>query len=183
MLNQILLFAAEDPAKTEKGAAVLGIDPLAIALQAGTFLILFFIIRKFAFDTIVANLKERHETIAEGLKNAEDIEAQKVELERKNEKALADARKEADDVIARAHEEAGALVADAQTRANAQAEDIVGKAKAQAEAEADKVRKELKGEMLGLISEATETVLDEKMTDSKDQKLIQNALKQGANSQ
>ena len=181
MLNQLVQFAAEAE-KSEKGAAVLGIDPLAIVLQATTFLILFIIIRKFAFDKSVANLKERQDTINEGLKNAEDIEVQKAELERKNEKALADARKEADEVIAKAHEEAGALVADAQTRANEQADDIVSKAKAQAEAEADKVRKELKGEMLGLISEATETVLDEKMTDAKDQKLIENALKQGANS-
>ncbi len=182
MLNQILLFAAEDAEKTEKGAAVLGIDPLAIALQAGTFLILFVIIRKFAFDKIVANLKDRQDTIAEGLKNAEDIEIQKAELEKKNEKAFAEARKEADAVIAKSHEEAGSIVSEAQAKANQQAEDIVAKAKAQAEAEAEKVRKELKGEMLGLISEATETVLDEKMTDSKDQKLIENALKQGASS-
>ena len=180
MLNQLVQFAAGE-AESEKGAAVLGIEPLAIVLQATTFLILFLIIRKFALDKIVQNLKDRRETIEEGLKNAEDIEVQKAELEAKNEKTLADARKEADGVIAKSHEEAGAIVAEAQARANEQAEDIVSKAKAQAEAEAEKVRKELKGEMLGLIADATETVLDEKMTDSKDQKIIENALKQGVN--
>ncbi len=167
---------------SETGAAVLGIDPLAIALQAGTFLILFIIIQKFALSKIVHNLSERRKTIEEGLKNAEDIEVQKAEVERKNEDALRAARKEAEDVIAKGHEEAGAIVADAQDRANRQAEDIVEKAKQQAFVEADKVRKALKSEMLGLVADATESVLDEKMTDSKDQQLIEKALKQGAQS-
>ena len=175
MLNNLVQFAAEAE-KSEKGAAVLGIDPLAIVLQATTFLILFVIIRKFALDKIVQNLKDRRDTIEEGLKNAEDIEVQKAELEAKNEKALSDARKEADEVIAKSHEEAGAIVAEAQARANKQADDIVEKAKAQANAEADKVRTELKSEMLTMVAEATETVIDEKMTDSKDQQLIKKAL-------
>ena len=182
MLQQIINFAATESAeKSETGAAVLGIDPLAIALQAGTFLILFIIIRKFALAKIVQNLADRRETIEEGLKNAEDIEIQKAELEKKNEKALAAARVEADEIIGKSHEEAGSIVSEAQARANQQAEDIVAKAKAQAEAEADKVRKELKSEMLSLVSEATEAVIDEKMTSAKDQELIKNALKQGAN--
>ena len=167
---------------SETGAAVLGIDPLAIALQAGTFLVLFVIIRKFALAKIVDTLESRRTTIEEGLKNAEDIEVQKAELEKKNEKALADARSEADGIIGKSHEEAGAIVAEAQARASEQAQDIVAKAKAQAEAEAEKVRLQLKSEMLGLVSEATETVLEEKMTDAKDQQLIERALKQGASS-
>ena len=168
--------------ESESGAAVLGIDPLAIALQAGTFLILFVIIRKFALAKIVANLDERRETISEGLKNAEDIEIQKAEVIKKNEQALTDARKKADGIIDKSHEEAGTIIAEAQARASQQGEEIVAKAKAQAEAEADKVRKELKSEMLGLITEATEVILDEKMTDAKDQKIISNALQQGASS-
>ncbi len=174
--------AADSHGADETGAAVLGIDPLAIALQAGTFLILFIIIKKFALEKIVHNLEERRNAIDEGLKNAEDIELQKAELERQNEKALADARKHADEIIGKSHEEAGSIVADAQARANKQADDIVEKAKSQAENEANKVRGELKSEMLGLISEATETVLDEKMTGAKDQQLIEKALNQGANS-
>lgn len=179
MLQSLTTFAAE---KSESGAAVLGIDPIAIALQAGTFLILFFIIKRFALDKIVKNLEDRRVTIDEGLKNAEAIELRQAELERENEAALAQARKEAEGIIGRSHEEAGSIVTEAQERANQQAADIVAKAKAQAETEAQKVRLELKREMLDVVAMATETVLQEKMTTAKDKELIESALSQGAKS-
>lgn len=186
MLYNLIQFAATESAEgseaAKSGAAVLGIDPLAIVLQATTFLILFVVIRKVALSKIVQNLADRRETIEEGLQNAELMERQREELEKESAQALTAARKEADDIIGRGHEEAGAIVSDAQARAVKQAEEIVAKAKAQAEAEAEKVRRELKGEMLGLIADATEIVLDEKMTDAKDKQLIENAMARGVNS-
>lgn len=166
----------EESHGSETGAAVLGIDPIAIALQATTFLILFLIIKKFALDKIVKNLEDRRQTIDEGLKNAEDIEIQKAELIKTNEAEMLSARKQAEDVISKSHEEAGEIIASAQTKANQQAEEIIAKAKLQAEAEANKVRNQLKAEMLTLISEATEIIIDEKVDANKDKTLIDKAL-------
>lgn len=188
MLNSLIQFASSEAATTDAsheaaeatGVAVLGIDPLAIALQAGTFLLLFFIIRKFALAKIVKNLEDRRVTIEEGLSNAHEMEQKKVELEQQNEQIAKSARKQADDVIGKSHEEAGAIVAEAQMKATKQADDIVEKAKAQAADEKNKARKELKSELLGLVAEATETVLDEKIDLKKDKNLIENSLKNSA---
>ena len=174
----LLQFAASESEASESGAAVLGIDPIQIGLQATTFLILFFIIRKVAFEKIVKGLEDRRQTIEEGIQNAHEMERKKAELEAENEQIAQAARKEADDVIGKSHEEAGTIVAQAQAKATKQADDIVSKAKAQAEQEKQKARQELKAELLGLVAEATETVLDEKVDSAKDQEVIKRAVKE-----
>ena len=177
MLQQLTQFAAgAEKAEEASGVAVLGINPIAIVLQATTFLILFLIIKKFALSKIVANLDDRRKTIEEGLANAHEIEVQKEALVKENEAQMAAARKEADNVIGKSHEEAGAIVTEAQERANKQADEIVAKAKAQAVAEQEKARKELKTEILGLVTDATESVLDEKIDSAKDKELIKKSL-------
>lgn len=169
--------AAHGAEESAEGIAALGIDPIAIVLQLGTFLVLFLVLNKFGLNKIVASLKERRDTIDEGLKNAHEIEAQKEKLVLENEKVLKAARTEADGIIGKSQEEAGAIIFEAQAKAQKQAEEIVEKAKAQAGEEQEKARKELKSELLGLVSQATETVLDEKLDDKKDQELIAKALK------
>lgn len=183
MLQLLTQFAAGAGAEetTESGVAVLGIDPIAIVLQATTFLILFLIIKKFALSKIVANLDDRRKTIEEGLANAHEIELQKEALVKENEATLAAARKEADQVIGKSHEEAGTIISEAQARANKQADEIVAKAKVQAASEQEKARKELKSEILGLVTDATESILDEKIDSTKDKELIKKSLSaQGA---
>jgi F-type H+-transporting ATPase subunit b len=177
-------FASESAAgaqgaeESAQGIAALGIDPIAIILQAGTFLVLFVLLNKFGLNKIVASLKDRQDTIAEGLKNAHEIEEQKQALIEENEAILKKARKEADAIIGKSHEEAGAIVSEAQARANKQAEEIVAKAKAQTEEDQAKARAALKTEILGLVSAATETILDEKIDDKKDSSLISRAINQ-----
>lgn len=170
------LAATEAGAEEAEGIAALGIDPLAILFQAGTFLVLFLIVRKYALSKIVDNLEDRRVTIQEGLDNA-ILADQKLEAsEATAQEQLAKARAEADDVIAKSHEEAGAIVADAQTRAQSQADTIVAKAEAQIASDKQSMRSELKSELLGLVAQATETVIDEKVDTKKDNALINRAL-------
>lgn len=170
------LFAAAEAEETAEGIAALGIDPIAIILQAGTFLVLFFFLKKFGLSKIVANLKDRRDTIEEGLKNAHDIELQKAKLEEENREIALQARKEADIVINKSHEEAGAIILEAQTKAAHQAAEIIKKAEAQASEQLESARKELKSEILGLVAEASENVLLEKLDAESDKKLIKKSL-------
>ena len=65
MINPLLILASEAAAEKE-GIAVLGIDPKAIILQAGTFLLLFLLVKKFALRGIVDTLElnETNEMLA-----------------------------------------------------------------------------------------------------------------------
>lgn len=179
ILQTISSFAA-DEAEEAEGIASLGIDPLAIVFQAGTFLVLFLVVRKFALAKIVDNLEERRVTIEEGLQNAELAEQQLRESEATAEAKLKEARAEADQVVAKSHEEAGSIVTEAQVKATAQADEIVASAKAQAASDKQAMATELKQELLGMVADATERVVEEKVDLKKDTSLISKALKGGA---
>ena len=58
------------------------------------FLIVFFILRKFAWPAIMKGLKDRHNSIAESLATAERVKAEMAELKNENEALLAKAREE-----------------------------------------------------------------------------------------
>ena len=62
-------------ANTEEasGLGALGIDPIAILAQAGTFLVLFLILKKFAFNGISDQLEKRRSKIENSIKEAEAL--------------------------------------------------------------------------------------------------------------
>jgi F0F1-type ATP synthase membrane subunit b/b' len=60
-------FAAEE----STGLASLGIDPKALLLQAGTFLILYLLFKKFAMAKVVKTLADESKRLTKVLANAD----------------------------------------------------------------------------------------------------------------
>lgn len=180
MLSSITRFAATESAQAESPVDKLGIDPLAIIFQGATFLLLFWIVKRYALDTILRNLEDRRSTIQEGLQNAHKAELRLRESQEAAEKHMVESRLQAKDIIARSHEEAGSIVANAQQRAQQQADEIISQGKIQVEQERQAMRQSLKGELLSLVAVATESLIDEKVTTAKDQAIIEKMLEKGA---
>jgi len=177
-LNLLAAGAADTSGEAASGGiSDLGLDPLQIAFQAGTFVVLFVLVRKFAFKKITSILDERHDTIERGLSNArkaaEQLENSKVSAEA----VLKEARVEADSIIAKAHEETGAMLKEAEDTATKKADKIVADAQSKIEADVIKAKKDLRGELASLVAEATEAVIGEKMDAEKDKQLIERMLK------
>src|SRR5687768_776736 len=109
MVQTVLLrhFAAEGG---QSGIGVLGIDPRAMGLQLITFVILFCLLKRFSFDTIVRLLEERRHAIDDGIRLGREMEAEKARLDERVEATLRQARKESDRIIAEAHQEAGGII-------------------------------------------------------------------------
>ena len=167
------LLAATEEAQ---GIAALGIDPLAILAQGVTFLLLFFIIKKFALGKIVTTLEDRRKTIEGSLEKAEELNKQNEEAEKRVNALLGEARKEAEKIVNKGREEASSIVADAESNAITKAEKIIEDGKLQIEAEVLKARESLKKETLGLVAQATEAVLGESVDAKKNEALIKKAL-------
>ncbi len=176
-MHQLLQFAAAESGEHAGGVAALGVDVKAILLQLATFLLVFLLLKKFAFGSILKSLEERREKIDASLSLADELSKRQDELEQQVEAALAKARKQAEEIIARSHEEAGAVVEAASERATKRAEDIMAEQQTRLEQEVTKVRTELKKEVLELVVEATETVLDQKLDGQRDHELVAQALK------
>lgn len=174
MVNPLLLVASE--AAEKEGIAVLGIDPKAIVLQAGTFLLLFFIVKKFALRGIVDTLEKRRKTIDKGVKLGIEMQAAKEKFDEELEAMQQKARKQADEILTAASAEAAQIIRDGEASAAKKVDTMLKDAGTRIEREMETARRELRGEMLALVSEATEVIIDEKVDAKKDASLIERAL-------
>jgi F-type H+-transporting ATPase subunit b len=136
------------------------------------FIIVYFVLKKFAFGPIIAMLEERRKRIEEGQLNAQKIKQQLAEAEQRHAEILAKANVEAQKLIDKARESAS-LVADRKTQeAIAAAEQILAKAKEASALEYERSMDQLKRELGHLVVETTAKVTG-KILNADDQKRLQ----------
>ncbi|MBA3758625.1 F0F1 ATP synthase subunit B [Candidatus Saccharibacteria bacterium] len=167
------VFAAEEAT----GIGALGISPGAFVIQLITFVLVFLLMKKFAFQPIVNLLQERHKTIDDGVRMGLRMEKEKEKLDEQVAKAMRDARHEADQIIAAAHKDARQVVRDAEKAAVVKADRILEDAEVRIHEESAHARRNLESELVGLVSEATETIIGEKVDKVADAELVKRAMK------
>ncbi len=170
------LLASAEAAAEPEGIAALGIDPLAILAQAVTFLVLFFLIKKFALGKIVNTLETRRKTIDKGVLLGIEMEKEKTHLDEEVEKLLQQARVEADKIIAGGQTEAGAIIKKAEDDAKRKADALMADAHNRIGEDIERAKKELKKEMIDLVATATGAIIREKVTAQSDGKIIEKIL-------
>lgn len=170
-------FAAEDNAS---GLAALGVDPKAFVIQLITFVLVFLVLRRYAFGPILKVLDERREIIESGVRLGEEMQKERTKLASQVEEALQRARQEADAIILGAQDSARQAIREAEDKARQKAAGILKEADSRIEQETARARKQLKGELVDLVSEATEAIIEEKVDASKDAELIEKALRRQA---
>lgn len=173
MHTVLTTFAAEEAS----GIGALGINLDSLIIQLVTFILAFLVLRQFAFKPIGKVLRERRELIESGVKLGEEMQKERAELDKSVTTTLQDARKKADSIVAEAHDAGRAAITEAEDKARAKADSIVADAKARGEQDVAQMRKALEKELIGLVSEATEAIIDEKVDATKDAVLIEKALK------
>lgn len=174
------IFAAETAAETTEkatGAAALGISPSAFVIQFISFLIVFLLLKRFAFKPITRLLVQRRQVIDDGVRMGLKMEKEKEKLDEKVAAALKDARHEADQIIAGAHKEAREILRDAEKAAQVKANAMLADAEARLGEESKQARKHLEKELVGLVSEATEAIVGEKVDSKRDADLVAKAMK------
>lgn len=173
MFNFVTQFGAEEA----EGIGALGLNLEALVIQLLTFILVFLVLKKFAFKPIGKVLRDRRDLIESGVKLGEEMQKERAELDKTVASTLADARRKADGIVAEAHDAGRAAITEAEDKARAKADSIVADAKARGEQDVAQMRKALEKELVGLVSEATEAIIDEKVDATKDAALIDKALK------
>ncbi len=171
-----LLFAAE-AADSGSPLAALGVDGKSLIFQLITFVLVFLILKKFAFKPITKMLVERRRVIADGILLGEQMEQEKANLDIKSNTVIREARHEADKIIAIAHKESRELIMAAEKDAKVKVEAIIKDADARIGEDADRARRAVEKDIIGLVSEATEAVVHEKVDSKKDSAVIDKVLK------
>jgi F-type H+-transporting ATPase subunit b len=159
------------------GISALGINLRAFIIQLLTFVIVFLLLKKFAFKPIVKLLDERRKTIDDGVKMGLQLAKEREKLEAEIGKITHEARIEADKIISTGHKEAREIVRDAEKVAQRKVEVIMADAEVRINEESERARQGLEKDIVGLISEATTAIVNEKVDPKKDAELIDKILK------
>ncbi len=173
ILKQLTILGnSEQP----QGIAALGIDPIAILAQATTFLLLFWVIKKFALDKIVKTLEDRRIAIDNGVRLGRKMEAEEQQLNQRIETQLKKARLEADKIIAQSNEDANSMIREAEEATSRKVESMLIDAHAKIDDDIKKARLALEADVRNLVAEASAIILEEKLDSAKDLTMIDKAL-------
>ncbi|MTE27236.1 F0F1 ATP synthase subunit B [Winogradskyella ouciana] len=142
-----------------------------------TFLILLFLLRKFAWRPILGAVSEREEGIKNALASAENARKEMENLQADNERILQEARVEREAMLKDAREIREQTIARAETEAQEKASKIIEKAQAAIESEKKAAMAELKSHVAGLSIEIAEKVVREELSNKDKQlKLVEGML-------
>jgi len=123
------------------------------------FLIVFFILKKFAWPAIVKGLKDREQSIADSLATAERVRAEMAQLKSENEELLAKAREERAVMLKEAREIKDKIINDAKDQAKVEASKIMKESAAAIEAQKMAALTDVKNQVGKLVIEVSEKVL------------------------
>ena len=133
------------------------------------FLIVFFLLKKFAWKPIMAGLNEREGNIAEAIAVAEKVKLEMAQLKNDNEKLLMQAREERAMMIKEAKETKDKMIADAKEEARAQASKIMTDANAAIQHQKMAALTEIKNTVGNLVIEVSEKVLRKELANKSEQ--------------
>ena len=128
------------------------------------FGIVFFILKKYAWPSIVGGLKKREQSIAEALATAERVKAEMNELKNENEALLARAREERAQLLKEARETKDKIINEAKEQAKTEANKIITESHAAINAQKMAALTEVKNQMGKLVIEVSEKVLRKELS-------------------
>jgi F-type H+-transporting ATPase subunit b len=140
------------------------------------FLVLLFVLGKFAWPAILTAVKARNESIRKALDAAESAKKEMAQLQADNEKILAEARAERDALMKEAKEIRDKLIGEAKEKAAEEAKKLVKSARESIQREKAAAVNDMKEQMATLSVEIAEKILRIKLKDSKAQKELVNKL-------
>ncbi len=154
-----------------------GINPVLLAAQVVNFLILLFILKKFAYGPILKVLDERKKTIADSLKNAEEIEKKLALTEEEKEKILAKTSLEAQKILDNTKKEIEVMKEEGKHQAEAMAAQIIKKGKEEALAEMEKRQQEFMAGVAEIVAIAVEKVVGKVLTKKDKEELVAKSIR------
>jgi F-type H+-transporting ATPase subunit b len=131
------------------------------------FLIVFFLLKKFAWPAIIKGLSEREANIANSIASAEKIKLEMAQLKNDNEALLTKAREERAILLKEAKETKDKMINDAKDEAKAQAAKILADAQASINQQKMAALTEIKNQVGNLVIEVSEKVLRRELSDKK----------------
>ncbi len=133
------------------------------------FLIVLFILKKFAWKPILKMLNERETGIADSIAAAEKVKEEMQQMKAQNETLLIQAREERTQLLKEAKEAKDRIIAEAKDQAKAEANKIMDDTRLQIERQKNAAMTEVKNEIGNLAVEVAEKILRKQLTGQAEQ--------------
>ncbi|SHF67994.1 F0F1 ATP synthase subunit B [Pedobacter caeni] len=149
-----------------------------VIFQSIAFLLLMFLLAKFAWKPVLAAIKEREQSIDEALNKAELAKQEMTRLTAQNEELMKSARAERDLILKEAKTLKDNIVNEAKLSAQTEGAKLIEKAKIEIENQKKAALAELKNQVSTLSLDIAERVLRNQLQDKATQQdLVANLLK------
>ena len=133
------------------------------------FLIVFFILKKFAWKPIISSLSEREKNIADSIATAEKVKLEMAQMKSENEALMAKAREERSQLLKEAKELKDKIVNEAKEQAKVQASKILSDAQAAIEQQKNAALTDVKNVIGNMVIEVTEKVIRRELASKSEQ--------------
>ncbi|CAA6676413.1 MULTISPECIES: F0F1 ATP synthase subunit B [unclassified Lentimonas] len=182
-----VLEHAEDVAHADESKLTMitekfGVDWPTLIAQMINFILVAFILYKFAVKPIAATLDERQQKIADGLQYAEEMKTQLAAAERERAEKIKAAAVDAQKILTESREQSKEMIEQKTQEAAAQAEAIIRKASEATELERQKMLSDVRQEVARLVVATSAKVLSRDLSDTEKNTFSESAATELANS-
>lgn len=150
----------------------LGINVWMFVSQLVSFLILFFVLQRFAFPILMRTLDKRALTIQEGVENAERARHELADAQRRIEELMQQARLEAQQTLAQATKAGEHIRTEIEQEARDRARQIIDQAEQRIQQEVAQARVELREQVADLAILAAEHVIGTNLDSATNRRLV-----------
>lgn len=147
------------------------------------FLVVFFILKKWGFPSIIKMVNERKEYIDESLAKAEEANLRLANIQKQGEELLMEAREKQAQILREASETRETIVGQAQEKAREESARILSEAKAEIESQKQAAIRDIRSQVAELSVQIAEKILHKELSTSAEQtQLIDSLLDEVASS-
>lgn len=147
------------------------------------FLVVFFVLWKWGFPSIIKMVNERKEYIDESLAKAEEANLRLANIQKQGEELLMEAREKQAQILREASQTRDTIVEQAQEKAHEESARILSEAKAEIESQKQAAIRDIRTQVAELSVQIAEKILRKQLTTSAEQaQLIDSLLDEVASS-
>ena len=152
------------------------LDPGLYVWTIITFLLLFFLLAKFAWKPLLKALSEREEKIRSSLEKADEAQQKLERLSAEGEEIIGKARAEAQAIVSDGKVAAEKIRDEIETKAKEKANTIVAQAEKQIIAEKEQAISDIRGEVAALSIQIAEKLIRKNLSKKDNMTLIKESL-------
>lgn len=159
------------------GSSLITPDPGTIIWTVITFVILAFLLGRFAWKPLLQLLEERERTVKDSLDSARTAREEAERTLKKNQELLSRARGETEAIIEHGKREAEVLKTELLTRARSDAQELVEQGRKQIQFEQKQAIEALRKQVADLAIGAAERLVEKSLDENRQRKLVEDYMR------